>query len=65
MVDRKLSITTFPKSQMQALRQSAVAAENGYSVRWEVPNQSEATRALNMFEQLGIKNIQVVIVPNQ
>jgi len=64
MVDRKLSVMTYPKSLMQALRQSAVAAENGYAIRWEVPDLNQANRATNMFNQLGIKNIQVVIVPN-
>jgi hypothetical protein len=65
MVDRKLSVMTYPKSLMQALRQSAVAAENGYAIRWEVPDLNQANRATNMFNQLGIKNIQVVIVPTK
>jgi hypothetical protein len=63
MVDRKLSITTFPKSERQMLRQSATAAENGYGVRWEVPNQRHAARAQKMADSLGVKNVDVKVKP--
>lgn len=61
MVDRKLSVTTFPKSERQMLRQSATAAENGYGVRWEVPTAAEQARAQKMAESLGVKNIDVQV----
>jgi hypothetical protein len=61
MVDRKLSVTTFPKSERQMLRQSATAAENGYGVRWEVPTSAEQARAQKMVESLGVKNIDVQV----
>jgi hypothetical protein len=63
MIDRKLSVTTFPKSQAQALRQSEALSQNGLTGRWEVPTQTEATRALKMFVKLDIKNIGVKVVP--
>lgn len=61
MVDRKLAVTTFPKSEKQMLRQSATAAENGYSVRWEVPTESQARRAEKMADKLGVKNVDVKV----
>jgi WXG100 family type VII secretion target len=63
MIDRKLSVTTFPKSQAQALRQSEALSQNGLTGRWEVPTQAEATRALKLFDKLGITNIDVKVVP--
>jgi hypothetical protein len=63
MVDRKMSVTTFPKSERQMLRQSATAAENGYGVRWEVPTAAEQARAQKMAESLGVKNIDVQVKP--
>lgn len=63
MIDRKLSVTTFPKSERQMLRQSAIAAENGYSVRWEVPSAAEQFRALKMADRLGVKNIDAQVKP--
>lgn len=63
VVDRKLSVTTFPKSEVQMLRQSATAAENGYRVRWEVPSVAEQVRAQRMAASLGISNIDIIVVP--
>lgn len=63
LIDRKRSITTFPKSKDQALRQSQALKENGLTGRWEVPNEAQARRARKMLEDLGITNISVKVVP--
>jgi hypothetical protein len=63
LIDRKLSVTTFPKSKYQAVRQSDALEGSGYTGVWEVPNASEAARAQRMFDQLGITNISTRIVP--
>lgn len=63
LIDRKTSVTTFPKSRLQALRQSEALKQNGYTGRWEVPNAAEARRAVKMFKDLGIENIEVIVVP--
>ena len=65
LLDRKLSITTFPKSRDQAIRQSQSLEENGIRGRWEVPDESQATRARKMLEELGITNIDVGVAPFQ
>ncbi len=62
LIDRKVSVTTFPKSQAQALRQSQALQQNGLTGRWEVPTAAEAVRAQRMFQQLGINNIEVKVV---
>jgi filamentous hemagglutinin len=56
-------VTTFPKSQRQALRQSSALSQNGLRGRWEVPTGAEAARARKMFTKLGITNIDVTVVP--
>ena len=63
LIDRKLSVTTFPKSQKQALSQSRALAQSGYRGVWEVPSQAQATRADRMFGRLGITNITTRVVP--
>jgi len=63
MIDRKVKVTTFPKSKDQALRQSLALKQNGLTGRWEVPTQTEANRATKMLENLGITNINVKVVP--
>ena len=63
LIDRKLSVTTFPKSQQQAVRQSEALAAGGYRGRWEVPTTAEAARARRMFGRLGISNIDIAVVP--
>ncbi len=65
LIDRKVSVTTFPKSQSQALRQSQALSANGLRGRWEVPTAAEAIRAKRMFERLGITNIEVRVVKNE
>jgi hypothetical protein len=62
-IDRKLSVTTFPKSKRQALRQSEALQQNNMAGRWEVPTEAQAKRAKNMFSELGITNITVEVVP--
>lgn len=62
MIDRKISVVTTPKAKNQAIRQSEALKNNGMTGRWEVPNQSQANRAQKMFDELGIKNIEVKIV---
>jgi filamentous hemagglutinin len=63
LIDRKVAVTTFAKSQRQALRQSEALARGGYRGLWEVPNSAQAARAQRMFSQLGISNIDVAVVP--
>ena len=63
LIDRKVSVVTTPKAKSQASRQSAALIENGLTARWEVPTQTQANRATRMFEELGIDNITVTVVP--
>lgn len=63
MIDRKTSIVTTQKAMDQALRQSEALDQNGLTARWEVPNQTQATRAITMLNNLGISNITVEVVP--
>ena len=63
LIDRKVSVTTFEKSQNQALRQSEALAQNGLKGRWEVPTAAQKVRAVKMLAKLGIKNITVNVVP--
>lgn len=63
LIDRKLSVVTTPKVKDQVLRQSQALEQNGLTGRWEVPTQSQADRAARMFDQLGVKNITVKVVP--
>jgi hypothetical protein len=65
LIDRKTSVTTFPKSQQQALRQSAALDQNGLTGRWEVPTEAEKARANKMLTDLGIKNITVAVEPTK
>ncbi|UCV14770.1 hypothetical protein [Quatrionicoccus australiensis] len=62
MVDRKTSVVTTEKAKNQALRQSEVLSQNGLTGRWEVSSDAQAARATKMFNDLGIKNIQVKVV---
>lgn len=62
MIDRKISVVTTQKAKNQALRQSEALKNSGMTGRWEVPNQTQANRAQKMFDELGIKNIEVKIV---
>jgi len=62
LIDRKLSVVTTAKAKEQAMRQSEALAQNGLTGRWEVPSESQAARARKMFEELGIKNIDVKVV---
>ncbi|OCQ54734.1 hypothetical protein Ppb6_00098 [Photorhabdus australis subsp. thailandensis] len=62
MIDRKISVVTTRKAKDQALRQSDALKRNGMTGRWEVPNQTQANRAQKMFDELGIKNIEVKVV---
>jgi filamentous hemagglutinin len=63
LIDRKVSVLTTEKSKGQAVRQSEALAAGGYRGRWEVPTSTQAGRAQKMFGQLGISNIDVVVVP--
>ncbi len=62
MIDRKKSVTTFPKSERQALRQSEALRQNGLTAVWEVPTDAEAARATKMLSKLGISNITIRVV---
>jgi hypothetical protein len=63
MVDRKLNVVERPNFVKAALRQSAVAAQNGFTVRWEVPNEAVQAKAQRILSANGIKNIKVAVVP--
>ena len=63
LIDRKCAVTFFPKAKAQALRQSEVLRLNGYRGLWEVPSGAERNRAIKLFRELGIDNIDVEIVP--
>lgn len=63
LIDRKVSVVTTNKAKDQALRQSEALSQKGLTARWEVPTEAQGTRAQKMFEQLGIKNITVKVVP--
>lgn len=65
MIDRKISVVTTQKAKDQAIRQSEALNNNKMTGRWEVPNQTQASRAQKMFDELGIKNIEVKIVKEQ
>nr|WP_238486023.1 hypothetical protein [Rahnella perminowiae] len=62
MRDRKKSVVTTQKAKDQALRQSDALKNNGMTGRWEVTTQTQANRAQKMFDDLGIKNIEVKVV---
>lgn len=62
LIDRKVSVTTFPKSKYQALRQSTALKQNGFTGRWEVVSEAEALRAKRMLQALNIDNIDVAVV---
>jgi len=62
MIDRKISVVTTQKAKDQALRQSDALKNNGMTGRWEVTTQTQANRAQKMFDELGIKNIEVKVV---
>ncbi|WCM18265.1 filamentous hemagglutinin N-terminal domain-containing protein [Paraburkholderia bryophila] len=63
LVDRKVSVVTTSKAMDQAMRQSEALSQSGLTGRWEVPTVQQANRAQNMFNQLGITNITVKVVP--
>ena len=63
LIDRKTSVVTTAKAQEQALRQAEALRQNGLRGRWEVPNQTAATRATDMFRRLQINNIDVKVAP--
>ena len=62
--DRKTSVWFTPRAITQALKQSAAAAQNGYKIRWEVPNEYQKRQAERLFREWGIKNIEVAIHPD-
>jgi RHS repeat-associated protein len=63
LIDRKLAVVMSSKAQSQALRQSAALRQNGLRGMWEVPDVAQAARARNLFNSLGIDNIDVRVVP--
>jgi len=63
MIDRKLAIRGQEKSVDQATRQSKALRQNGYSGRWEVPNEAERRKAEKLLLDNNIENIKVKVVP--
>ena len=62
MIDRKLGVATYPKTEAQARRQAEALRQNGMRGRWEVPSEGTAAVARRMFTRLGIDVIDVVVV---
>ena len=63
LIDRKLGVVDSPRGYEEAIRQSTALLEHGLTGRWEVPNAREAATAVKMFNNVGITNISVRIVP--
>ncbi len=63
LVDRKLAVLTTQKAKDQIMRQSDALQQNSLAGRWEVPSQYQADRAIRMFKELGVSNIEVRVVP--
>lgn len=63
LIDRKLSVVTTQKAKNQLFRQSEALQQNGFLGRWEVPTQVQANRATKLFNELGVTNITVKVVP--
>jgi filamentous hemagglutinin len=63
LIDRKRAVATTPKVRETIRRQSEALRQNGLSGRWEVPTAFDARRAQKLFDELGIKNITVKVVP--
>ncbi|GHO92744.1 hypothetical protein KSF_027920 [Reticulibacter mediterranei] len=62
LVDRKVSVTRYPKARRQAFRQSQALDQNDMTGCWEVPTEAAAEQARNMLAKLGITNIEVKVV---
>lgn len=62
LIDRKIAVVTTEKAKNQALRQSESLSQNGLRGCWEVPSNFQLNRALKMFKELEIKNIDVKVV---
>ena len=54
---------TTRKARDQIVRQSEALEQNGPTARWEVPTDAQAARAPRMFDELGVDNITVEVVP--
>jgi hypothetical protein len=62
MVDPNIDVVGSKKFINGALRQSATAAQNGFSVRWEVPTEAVQAKAQQILSTNGIRNIKVIVV---
>jgi hypothetical protein len=64
LIDRKLSFYSTDKAKDALLRASSAIRQNkGYALRIEVPTQSAYNRGMSLFDELGITNIKLRIVP--
>ena len=63
LIDRKRSVVTTRKARDQIVRQSEALEQNGPTARWEVPTDAQAARTPRMFDELGVDNITVEVVP--
>ena len=63
LIDRKRSVVTTRKARDQIVRQSEALEQNGPTARWEVPTDAQAARAPRMFDEFGVDNITVEVVP--
>jgi phage-related protein len=62
LIDRKLSVTTFPKSERQVQRQADALRANGLKGLWEVPTEAEAARARQLIKGVGADDVLKVRV---
>jgi len=64
LIDRKLNVTTFPKSLEQAKRQARIAGQHNVGVRWEVP-ADRVNAAENMLKKAVGRNGPIRVVPRK
>ena len=63
LIDRKLQRTGSSKARKYIQYQSEALSQNGYTGRWELPNQIQANAANNLFKRMGITNIIAEVAP--
>ncbi|MEV4710011.1 polymorphic toxin-type HINT domain-containing protein [Micromonospora sp. NPDC049374] len=62
LIDRKHGVATTRKMVDTAVRQSMALEQNGYTGRWEVPNERALRRANKVFRDAGVTNIVAAVV---
>jgi hypothetical protein len=62
VIDRKLSVGSWPRAQAQVLRQSQALEQNRLMATWEVPNEVQRVKALKLLKKMNATRIKVRIV---